>query len=76
MTSSSYRPEPDLWHVALEEADRKFDPASAPVDERDAFANGAEWGAGWLAAVIGMAEAIQKKGPRLVEPDVSTKRPS
>jgi hypothetical protein len=53
----------ELWDLALDECNRKWLETESPVD----FANGADWGARWLAAVVGMAMAVQKNAPRLVE---------
>lgn len=47
----------EVWSLALDWARR--DEWSPP----HIFAEGAAWGAGWMAAIIGMFEAIRKNYP-------------
>ena len=50
----------DLWDVAHDEA---YGPNSSHLEDCStgaAFSYGAEWGAGWMAAIIGMGQAIRE----------------
>lgn len=51
-----------VWEAGLDEAySRGWQNAVAGIDCADAFAHGADWGAGWLAAIIGMGVAIRER---------------
>ena len=55
-----------VWELGLDEAYSRnwqdtVTPNDAGIDCTDAFAEGAEWGAGWLAAVIGLGVALQER---------------
>ncbi len=46
-----------VFDNALDYADAL--PPMNPYDPAEAYARGAEWGAGWMVAVIGMGQAIR-----------------
>jgi hypothetical protein len=49
-----------VYRLAEEEDERR---SAQPNSHDDTFAAGALWGAGWMAALIGMAEAIRASHP-------------
>jgi hypothetical protein len=52
----------DLDEIAWDEFERRIGCVGA-YREVEAFAEGVEWGAGWMAAIIAMAEAIRARQP-------------
>ena len=55
-----------VWDNACDEAGRR-EIHTPDGEETEAFADGAEWGAGWAFAIIGMAEAIRSRETRQIE---------